>query len=198
MKRIIIIIVGVVLVGAVVFSILRPKDKSEAKVETGFVARKDLTSIVNCSGTIQPERQVDVSANAMGTIVNLAVVEGQRVVEGDLLLKIDPSEYHSVVLALESTVNTARADLRLAKASLAKARLDETRAGELFQSGLASQENLDAARDLIVAVKGSVMGPVVIGGSAIDATTSAGLGADGWASDGRAAIEAIAALGARS
>ena len=146
MKRIIIIIVGVVLVGAVVFSILRPKDKSEAKVETGFVARKDLTSIVNCSGTIQPERQVDVSANAMGTIVNLAVVEGQRVVEGDLLLKIDPSEYHSVVLALESTVNTARADLRLAKASLAKARLDETRAGELFQSGLASQENLDAAR----------------------------------------------------
>jgi excisionase family DNA binding protein len=61
-----------------------------------------------------------------------------------------------------------------------------------------TSENLDGARDLIAALNGSIMGPVVIGGSAIDATTSAGLGADGWASDGRAAIEAIAALGARS
>ncbi len=61
-----------------------------------------------------------------------------------------------------------------------------------------ASENLGAARDLITAVKGSIMAPVVIGGSAIDATTSAGLGADGWASDGRAAIKAIAALGGGS
>ena len=111
--------------GAVVFSILRPKDKSEAKVETGLVTRMDLTAVVNCSGTIQPKRKVDVSANAMGTIVHLAVEEGQRVTEGDLLMEIDPSEYRSAVLALESAVNTALADLRLAEASLAKAKLDE-------------------------------------------------------------------------
>jgi HlyD family secretion protein len=61
-------------------------------------------------------------------------------------MEIDPSEYRSVVLALESTVNTARADLRLANASLDKARLDETRAEDLFTEGLSSQENLDAAR----------------------------------------------------
>ncbi|MBU8869425.1 MAG: efflux RND transporter periplasmic adaptor subunit [Gemmatimonadales bacterium] len=146
MKKILLIIVGVVLVGAVVFSILRPKDKSEAEVETGLVVLKDLTSVVNCSGTIQPKRKVDVSANAMGTIVNLAVVEGQRVLEGDLLLEIDPSEYRSVVLSLESTVNTARADLRLAKASLTKAKQDEARALELFDEGLASRENLDASK----------------------------------------------------
>ncbi len=60
-----------------------------------------------------------------------------------------------------------------------------------------SSENLSAARDLITALKDSVVGPVVIGGSAIDATVSASLGADGWASDGRAAVEAVAVLGAR-
>lgn len=146
MKKTLLIILGVVLVGAVLFSILRPRDRSEAEVETGLVARKDLTSRVNCSGTLQPKRQVDVSANAMGTIVHLAVEEGQRVASGDLLMEIDPSEYRAQVLALESTVATARADLRLAEASLEKAKLDERRTGDLFEKGLAAQEALDAAR----------------------------------------------------
>lgn len=145
MKKTLLIILAVVVVGAVVVSILRPRDKSEARVETGPTLRRDLTSVVNCSGTIQPKRQVDVSANAMGTIVHLAVVEGQRVEAGDLLLEIDPSEYRSTVLALESTVSSARADLRLAEASLAKAKLDERRARDLFAEGLASQEALDGA-----------------------------------------------------
>ena len=61
-----------------------------------------------------------------------------------------------------------------------------------------TSQNLGPARELIAALKGSVMAPVVIGGAAIDVTTSTGLGADGWASDGRAAIEAVAALGGRS
>ena len=145
MKKTLLIILGVVLVGAVIFMILRPKDKSEATVETGKVSRQNLTSLVNCSGTIQPKRQVDVSANAMGTIVQLAVEEGQRVTQGDLLLEIDPSEYRAQVLALESTVNTARADLQLAEASLQKALLDKSRAEDLFEQGLTSQEALDAA-----------------------------------------------------
>ncbi len=145
-KKTFLIILGVVLIGVVLFSILRPKDRSEAEVETGKVSRQTLTALVNCSGTIQPQRKVDVSANAMGTIVHLAVEEGQRVAEGDLLLEIDPTEYRAQVLALESTVNTARAELHLAEASLEKAQLDETRANDLFAQGLSSQESLDAAR----------------------------------------------------
>ena len=35
---------------------------------------------------------------------------------------------------------------------------------------------------------------VVIGGAAIDGRSSAGLGADGWASDARSAVEAVTAL----
>ena len=145
MKKFVIIAVAVVLVGVVVAMNLRPRDKAEATVEAGKVVRRDLTSVVNCSGTIQPKRQVDVSANAMGTIVNLAVEEGQQVNEGDLLLEIDPSEYRSVVLSLEAGIQTARADLQLAEASLEKARLDHERTRKLFDKGLASEEQLTAA-----------------------------------------------------
>jgi len=145
-KKWILIVIGVLVVGAVVVSILRGGDKAEAKVETGKVERKDLTAEVNCSGTIQPKRKVDVSANAMGTIVHLAVAEGQRVRQGDLLMEIDPSEYAAAVKALEATISSARADLALAEASSDKAKLDRDRAEDLFAEGLASEEEVTAAR----------------------------------------------------
>lgn len=146
MKKIILIVLAVVVVGAVVVMNLRPKDKAEATVEAGRVTLRDLTSMVNCSGTIQPKRKVDVSANAMGTIVKLAVVEGQHVQAGDLLMEIDPSEYRSQVKALEASINSARADLRLAEASLDKARQMHQIKQELFEKGLASEEEIIATR----------------------------------------------------
>ncbi len=145
MKKIILILGTLLVIAAVVVSVRRSGDKAEARVETGRVIRKDLVAKVNCSGTIQPQRKVDVSANAMGTIVNLAVKEGQAVREGDLLLEIDPSEYRAAVQALEATLRSSQADLELAQANLDKAVQDRDRARKLFAEGLSSQENLDAA-----------------------------------------------------
>ncbi len=146
MKKRLLIILGVLVVLAVVGLNFRPKGNAEATVEAGKVAVRDLTSVVNCSGTIQPKRQVDVSANAMGTIVHLAVVEGQTVQAGDLLLEIDPSEYRAAVQALESAISSARADLQLAEASLEQAEQMFGIKNELFAEGLASEEELIAAR----------------------------------------------------
>jgi HlyD family secretion protein len=144
-KKILIIVLVVVVLGAVLFMNLRPRDKAEATVDVGTVKLRDLTSVVNCSGTIQPKRQVDVSANAMGTIVNLAVEEGQVVTKGDLLLEIDPTEYESMVSSLEASIKTSRADLQVAEVSLDKARQDHDRTQKLFSEGLATEEQLLAA-----------------------------------------------------
>jgi HlyD family secretion protein len=146
LKKRLLIILGVLVVLAVVGLNLRPRDNAEATVEAGKVAVRDLTSMVNCSGTIQPKRQVDVSANAMGTIVHLAVVEGQMVKAGDLLLEIDPSEYRAAVQALESAISSARADLQLAEASLEQAEQLFAIKNQLFSEGLASEEELIASR----------------------------------------------------
>jgi HlyD family secretion protein len=144
-KKIFIPLAAIVLI-AVVVSILKSGDKAEAKVETQQVQKKDLTAIVNCSGTIQPKRKVDVSANAMGTIVHLAVVEGQSVRQGDLLMEIDPSEYDAAVKALEAAIQSSKADLRLAEASLDKAVQDRDRAEELFKEDISSEEQVTTAR----------------------------------------------------
>ncbi len=146
MKKLIIVIVGVVVLGVVVGLILRGGNRADAEVEMATVSRENLTATVSCSGTIQPQRSVDVSANVIGTITRLAAVEGQTVQTGDFLLEIDPTEYESAVRALAAAVESGEADLRLADASLEKARQDLDRASELHRQGLASQEQLDAAR----------------------------------------------------
>jgi HlyD family secretion protein len=139
-----IVLVLVVVVVLVVVSITR-RDKS-LRVDTAVVGHEDLTAVVSASGTIQPQRKVDVSANVMGTITRLTIREGQSVHQGDLLLEIDPTEYRAAVTALEAGVRTGQADLRLAEASLEKARQDHARQAELFQEGLSSEEQLIAAR----------------------------------------------------
>ena len=116
MKKWLPLALAVVVVGVLVVVSLTRGDDSQ-RVDTAKAERRDLTSVVRASGTIQPKKKVNVSANAMGTVTSLAVVEGQHVTQGDLLLEIDPTEYRAVVQALEASVNTGRADLRLAKAS---------------------------------------------------------------------------------
>jgi excisionase family DNA binding protein len=61
---------------------------------------------------------------------------------------------------------------------------------------LSNREFLETTAELVVSLKDAVAAPVIVGGTAIDAETASMLNADGWASDGRTAIEAIAAVAA--
>ncbi len=60
--------------------------------------------------------------------------------------------------------------------------------------GIGHVDSVAPGRELAASVRAAVVVPVVVGGAAIDSTVAAAIGADGWASDGRAAVEAVAAL----
>lgn len=60
--------------------------------------------------------------------------------------------------------------------------------------GITNPANLGVGRDLVASLRASTTAPIVVGGGAINAATAAHVGADGWASDGRTAIEAVAAI----
>ncbi len=146
MKKRILIGGGVVVLAAVVIGILRSESTPRKDVDVGKVVRKELVSTVTASGTIDPQRSVDVSANVIGKVTKLAVDEGDTVRAGDFLLEIDPAEYQAAVRALEAAVSTARADLKLAEASAEKAEQDLRRAEQLHAQGLHSVEQIEAAR----------------------------------------------------
>lgn len=146
MRKRILIGAGVALFVVIVVAILAGNRTRRTEVEAATVGRKHLVATVSASGTIDPKRSVDVSANTMGRVVRLAVAEGDTVQAGDFLLEIDPTEFRSVVSSLEAAVRTSEANLRLAQASLEKAKLDLRRAEQLNDEGLATEEQLQAAR----------------------------------------------------
>jgi HlyD family secretion protein len=82
-------------------------------VTTEVIRTRDLEAIVSASGTIQPKRLVNISADTPGRVVNLAVNEGDRVTRGQFLLQIDPK-------SLRSRVDNSVASMQAAKSSLAQ------------------------------------------------------------------------------
>lgn len=116
-------------------------------VRSETVARRDLVSTVTASGKIQPKRKVDISADVSGRVVQLAVEEGQWVNRGDLILRIDASQYEAIVNEAQAGVAQARAREAEANAQLLKAQGDRRRAEQLAQGrDLVSAQEVDNAR----------------------------------------------------
>src|SRR5690606_24741723 len=91
----------------------------EVRIET--VQRRDLAAIVTGSGWIRPHRSVDVQADIMGRIVELNVAEGDVVKRGQILLRIDPTQYEAAVARARAGVSEALAREAQARANLIQA-----------------------------------------------------------------------------
>jgi len=82
-------------------------------------------------GTLAPVEGVTVSADADGTIIRIAVENGAAVKAGDLLVELDSSVENAQLAAAEARANLARVNL--------------TRASELWQQKANSKSEYDAA-----------------------------------------------------
>lgn len=93
-----------------------------SKARTVRAQRGSLTETAAASGTIVPVRQVDVKSRTSGEVIEVLVTEGQRVAEGDLLFRLDPTEAERTVLKAAAALERLNAQLTQAKASLTIAR----------------------------------------------------------------------------
>jgi HlyD family secretion protein len=119
-------------------------DSTEVTFAT--VEKGDITETVIASGKIQPEVEVNISAEVSGEIIELRVNEGDRVNKGDLLLKINPDLFLASVNRSRASVNTARAALASAKAQLLEAQKNFDRNKELQDKKVISEAEFDAAK----------------------------------------------------
>jgi len=78
------------------------------EVEVVSIEAHTIVETVNASGKIQPAVDVKISPEVSGEIIALPVVEGQAVKKGQLLAKINPDIYLSMVGRAEASVNMAR------------------------------------------------------------------------------------------
>jgi HlyD family secretion protein len=144
-KKILGAVVAVVVIGSVVgFSVSR-ENRKKVTVQTGKVEKKDLVQVVTASGEVRPRRYVNVGANVSGRLVEISVLEGQRVKKGQMLARVEAERYEAGARQGEAGVAAARAELARAEADLAASKLAYDRNKRMRDDKLVSESAFDQA-----------------------------------------------------
>ena len=110
--------------------------------------RGSLTLMVTATGTLQPTNQVDVSSELSGIVKSVDVDYNDRVKVGQILAQLDQAKLKAQVLQSRASLESARAKLLQAQATVTEAGKELARlkrAGELSGNRIPSQHDLDAA-----------------------------------------------------
>lgn len=123
------------------------------QVETAKSELKTVTQLVSASGTVRPEVEVIISPDVSGEIIELTVVEGDIVKQGDLLVRIRPDLYQARIDELRASLMNTRAREQQARASMLRAEMAYNRQKQLFESNnipemdyITAKTNFDAEK----------------------------------------------------
>lgn len=100
-------------------------------VEAVTVEAVPFVDMVDVAGVVEPIHEVQVSAEAPGRVLAAPFIEGEKIVKGQLLLRVDGQANAAQISLLESQLTTARREF------------DRTK--QLAQQGLATPQQLDQA-----------------------------------------------------
>ena len=112
---------------------------SEWDVQTELAKKRTISQEVAASGRIQPEIEVIIRPDVSGEIIQLNVVEGDFVREGDLLLRIKPDIYEARIDELNAQLLTQRARMEQTRAGLLQAETEFIKNSELYERSLISE-----------------------------------------------------------
>src|SRR5713101_4013875 len=147
------IIAGIVVAGVAAATVrgLRPRPPPPVEVTTSVAKRGPITRLVTAAGHLQAHQTVKVSSNISGDLLSLAVKEGDRVAQGQVLGQIDRRLQESQVAQFRAGVSNARASIDQILATIAQDKNDLQRTSTLVEHRLTSQADLDKAQTQLVA-----------------------------------------------
>jgi len=163
-RKNILIVSAIILIGAaVVGANLWFKREKGLTVTTETIKTRDLDAVVSASGKIQPKRLVNISADTVGRVVNLAVNEGDRIRKDQLLLQIDPRPLKSRVdnsvaslKAVEITLDQMQQAVETARVQIVQARQTLARQQDLWKQQLTTREALEKAENDVKAAESAL------------------------------------------
>ena len=134
-----------------------------ASVTTAKVLHKTIIETVSANGRVQPEKEVKISSDVSGEIRELYVKEGDSVVAGKLMARIDPELYQSALDRSEASLNNIKAALSTSRARLAQAdaRFQEIAAAyernkKMYEQKLISDGEFETAKSTFLNAKSEV------------------------------------------
>jgi HlyD family secretion protein len=147
-KILIILIAAVILL--LIFAIIGKKagwfgKAVTVKVAVENVEKRRITETITANGKIQPEKEVKITPDVSGEIVELTVREGDHVEKGQLLLRIKPDIYISQRDRSMASISSARARLAQAEAQFTQAELSFKRTSQLYSEQTISKSEFEQA-----------------------------------------------------
>jgi HlyD family secretion protein len=115
------------------------------KVAVEYAEKRNITETITANGKIQPEKEVKITPDVSGEIVELNVKEGDQVKKGELLLRIKPDVYISQRDRSVAAISSARARLAQAEAQFKQTELSFNRTKQLYQEQTISKSDYEAA-----------------------------------------------------
>ncbi len=148
--KITLIIVGVLVVISIIGRCGGDQDGYRVSVEA--TERRDIVEIVTTNGRVRPVTEVKMAPDVSGEIIELHVEEGEYVARGQLLARINPDIYESMLDRAEASLNQARANLANSRARVLQseaqyvnARSNYLRNKQLFDENAISESEYDNA-----------------------------------------------------
>jgi RND family efflux transporter MFP subunit len=131
---------------------------ADAVVETAVVQARAggaarAATVLNASGYVTARRRATVASKITGKLVEVRVEEGQAVEEGQVVARLDDSQYRAATALAEERLGAARraVDENVARVELARLTLERTR--KLVDEGVSFQADLDRARTEVQALE---------------------------------------------
>lgn len=166
-------IIGLLILLLVVVGISVMKFQSKPKgieVTVEKAAKRTILETVSASGKVFPETEIKISSDVSGEIVELYVEEGDSVVIGMILAKIDPDAYVSAVERGTASVNTTKSQVSMSRsqvqssiaqkeqivAQLANARTIHKRNIQLKEDGVISTQEYEQSESNLLGLEANL------------------------------------------
>ena len=115
-RRWLLLILLLLFLAALAFAYFKNKNKPKGEeVTIEEVSKRTIKETVSASGRIFPEVEVKISSDVSGEIVKLLVEEGDSVVMGQILAKIDPEAYVSAVERGRASLDNQKAQVAISR-----------------------------------------------------------------------------------
>lgn len=115
------------------------------KVAVENAQKRTIVETITANGKIQPEKEVKISPDVSGEIVELTVKEGYSVEKGQLLLRIKPDNYISQKDRSMAEISAAQARRSQSEAQFTQAELSYKRNKQLFDQQTISKSDFEQA-----------------------------------------------------
>jgi HlyD family secretion protein len=126
------------------------------KVAVENAEKRTIIETITANGKIQPEKEVKISPDVSGEIVELTIKEGDHVEKGQLLLRIKPDTYISQKDRSLAAISSARARLAQSEAQFTQAELAYKRSKQLFDEQTVSKSDFEQAEASYTVAKSEV------------------------------------------